>query len=242
MHSTQQSVRETKRPAPPTPTSIQSDVIEPEIVVDPNPIEEPLIEPPVIAIKATSSERALSASPVYRNRNSSSSICQSPGAQQQFTDVALEDESNDEPIVKTVRSISLHRADSNLQSKAPSIRKMIKERTTKLLHNMADGSVAKCGSSRMSRSDRFQVEQQQKKPSSSKTASRFSIVRKFLGLKKDQTTSNNSSSNGQETSEQQQVVKVRPEIVHPIDFHPVGQVEVVAGKPDPITFTDPILD
>ena len=37
-------------------------------------------------------------------------------------------------------------------------------------------------------------------------------------------------------------MKIRPEIVHPIDFHPVGQVQVVAGKPDSVTFCDPILD
>ena len=259
----------TKRPAPPTPLETHEDLNDPQPVAS-EPIgcavaasaleeEESIVVPVIInSSRPPLAERALSASPVYRNRNSSSSVCQSPEGSGHFSDVPLSDEEKKPP---QPRSISLNRAvertDSHLQAKSPSIRKMIKDRTTKLLFNMADGSVVKCGSSRMSRSERFAAEQQQqqqtsnggsssKKTASSKAASRFLMVRKFLGLKKDQ-TANGGGGGGQTVQDMNQeqqppVVKIRPEIVHPIDFHPVGQVQVVAGKPDSVTFCDPILD
>ena len=125
-----------------------------------------------------------------------------------------------EQIDSHPRSVSLtrvERCDSERQNK-PSIRKIIKERATQLL-NIADHSKT---SSRLSRADRFAAE------AGKKAKGRFSSIRKLLGLKKEV-----------EIEQPVEAVhpKVRPEIVHPIDLRPVGQVEVVAKPEHVITLT-----
>ena len=160
-------------------------------------------------------DRAISASPRYRN----SLICTSPDG----GSVAMDDEDHGHP-----RSVSLtrvERSDSqSMATKPPSIRKFIKERATHFLHMAESGGNCGGGSSRpsgsrLSRSERFAAESGGT-VNGKKGKSRFSL-RKLLGLKKD---------GGWDEPVEPLPPKIRPEIVHPIDFHPIGQVQVVQGK------------
>lgn len=205
-----------KRQAPPTPThevekadraalengeEKQQQSI-PPVPPPPPPPAPPVQEPqPVLKVKR-STERAMSASPRFRN----SLVCSAPDGEQ---------------VESQPRSVSLtrvERCDSERQNK-PSIRKIIKERATQLL-SMADSSSKTSG--RLSRADRFAAE------TGKKAKGRFSSIRKLLGLKKEV-----------EIEQPVEAVspKVRPEIVHPIDLRPFGQVEVVAKPEHVITLT-----
>jgi hypothetical protein len=111
-----------------------------------------------------------------------------------------------------------------MATKPPSIRKFIKERATHFLHMAESGGNCGGGSSRpsgsrLSRSERFAAESGGT-VNGKKGKSRFSL-RKLLGLKKD---------GGWDEPVEPLPPKIRPEIVHPIDFHPIGQVQVVQGK------------
>ena len=221
------SVNNTKRQAPPTPDD-SSSTDPPEPAVPPSPPPAPPTPPPpppleIPPAKAESpvevvkpADRAISASPRYRN----SFICTSPEGS-----VATDD------YPRSVSLTRVERTDSqSMATKPPSIRKMLKERATHFLQ-MADSS-GSCGGgssgSRLSRSERFAVENGGGgggTVSGKKGKGRFSL-RKFLGLKKD---------GGWDEPAEPLPPKIRPEIVHPIDFHPVGQVQVVQGKVDSTT-------
>lgn len=177
------------------------------------PITIPKSESPPSSIETIirPTDRAVSASPRYRN----SYICTSPEG-------SLETSLDEEDHPRSISLTRVERTDSqSMSTKPPSIRKILKERATHFLQ-LAEGGGG-CGggssSSRLSRSDRFAAESggTVKKPKG-----RFSL-RKLLGLKKDP---------GWDEPAEPLPPKIRPEIVHPIDFHPVGQVQVVAGKVD----------
>ncbi|XP_032793863.2 platelet binding protein GspB [Daphnia magna] len=170
--------------------------------------------PPTSAEKIRPSDRAISASPRFRN----SLICTSPDG----GSMAVDEEDGHPRSVSLTR---VERSDSqSMATKPPSIRKFIKERATHFLH-MADaggscgGGSSRPSGSRLSRSDRFAAESRAT-VNGKKGKSRFSL-RKFLGLKKD---------GGWDEPAEPLPPKIRPEIVHPIDFHPIGQVQVVQGK------------
>ncbi|EFX74210.1 hypothetical protein DAPPUDRAFT_109115 [Daphnia pulex] len=165
-------------------------------------------------------DRAISASPRFRN----SLICTSPDG----GSVAMDDE--DQGLPRSVSLTRVERSDSqSMATKPPSLRKFIKERATHFLH-MAEaggscgggGGSARPSGSRLSRSERFAAESCTVvgTVNGKKGKSRFSL-RKLLGLKKD---------GGWDEPVEPLPPKIRPEIVHPIDFHPIGQVQVVQGK------------
>jgi hypothetical protein len=174
--------------------------------------------PPPPEVCGRPGDRAISASPRFRN----SLICTSPDG----GSVAMDEEDQGHP-----RSVSLtrvERSDSqSMATKPPSLRKFIKERATHFLH-MAEaggscGGSARPSGSRLSRSERFAAESCTVvgTVNGKKGKSRFSL-RKLLGLKKD--------GGWDEPAVEPLPPKIRPEIVHPIDFHPIGQVQVVQGK------------
>lgn len=177
-------------------------------------------------MKSTGSERSVSVSPRYRN----SFICTSPEGSLSLV--------KDELDVAPARSVSLtrvERSDSQCMStKPPSIRKILRERANQFLQ-LAESSGGNCRSppsgesGRLSRSERFAAEAGT--VSAKKTKNRFSL-RKFLGLKKE---------SGWDDTAEPLPPKIRPEIVHPIDFHPVGQVQVVAGKVDSSRMTSDVI-
>lgn len=202
---------------PPLPPLTQSPPSPPPAPALP-PLNECVIpmkqSPPSSLEKSRPPDRAISASPRYRN----SLICTSPGGGPMVMD-------GEDGHPRSVSLTRVDRSDSqSMATKPPSIRKFIKERATHFLH-MAEGG-GSCGGgssrpsgSRLSRSDRFAAESRGT-VNGKKGKSRFSL-RKFLGLKKD---------GGWDEPAEPLPPKIRPEIVHPIDFHPIGQVQVVQGK------------
>lgn len=196
-------------PSPPTPPALPAlSVAEPDIPA--KAISSSLPSSLEVVVRPTP-DRAVSASPRFRN----SLICTSPEG-------SLDSTQEEEDYPRSLSLTRVERTDSqSMSTKPPSIRKIIKERATHFLQ-MAEGG-GSCGggtsSSRLSRSDRFAAESG---VTVKKSKGRFSL-RKLLGLKKD---------GGWDEPVEPLPPKIRPEIVHPIDFHPVGQVQVVAGKVD----------
>ena len=112
-------------------------------------------------------------------------------------------------------------------SKTPSIRKIIRQTASQLRQLAETGT-------RLSRSDRFAMEGGSRKNlaglnSSSNNKTRFGkSIRKLLGMKKDSGPlksgfDSSLDADGVLANVQQ---KSRPEIVHPLDFHPPGQVTI----------------
>lgn len=213
-------------PTVPTPTEEGDSMSPSQPLRQPSPPVPPSPPSPPTAENQTSrknsTERALSASPCFRN----SLICVSP----EGTTFTNEEED------RQPRSISLTRVErsdsTHLSSKPPSIRKILKERATQLLQRAESGTKS-CSSGRLSRSDRFFASDESNCRKKGKI-SRFSI-RKLFGFKKDSFGLDSSGSSS--LPAEPLPVKVRPEIVHPIDFQ--GQVEVVTtpSAADPSSLT-----
>lgn len=117
-----------------------------------------------------------------------------------------------------------------IASKPPSIRRILKERATQLFQlPVASGASTKTGSDppRQSRADQFTAHG--RKPVKSRG---LSAIRKLLGIRKEAMAETQSTAASSDSLHAQQsphgvpvAVKVRPEILHPIDFH-TGSVQV----------------
>ena len=120
-------------------------------------------------------------------------------------------------------------------TKTPSIRKIIRQTATQLRHLAETGT-------RMSRADRFAMESGNRKtPSalnnnnnnnnnnSNNNKTRLGkSIRKLLGMKKDSGSSKSAFDSALDAEGVlANVHKFRPEIVHPLDFHPPGQVPII---------------
>lgn len=238
-----QPARASKRQAPPAPTAAKEEKPEEEVTSIPAD-ETPPSSLEETGRKSSLPERAQSASPLYRG----SLVCPSPDA----------DDGPDDDLQQPPRSVSLTRVDRpersdgpsgvNLVPKPPSIRKMIRDRATQLLQRAESGARSSSAAMRLSRSDRFASEGSvaaaagnatteggRSRSASKKGKSRFSI-RRLLGLKKDSSGLESTDSHQQLGEPLPPPVKIRPEIVHPIDFQ--GQVEVVSKLTDPTTDGD----
>ena len=109
-------------------------------------------------------------------------------------------------------------------SKTPSIRKIIRQTASQLRQLAETGT-------RLSRSDRFALEGGNRKTgfntNGGNNKTRFGkSIRKLLGMKKDSASSKNFYDAALDAEGVlANVHKIRPEIVHPLDFHPPGQVQ-----------------
>ena len=224
-----------RRPAPPlpepssvTPILAFEPVQVPSAAPEPVPVEEipPAPHPPEESVSMSlmeperSVERSRPSSPMLR----SASISFAPEG------------SGDDVNELHPRSVSLTRAEqrstTGLAPKPPSIRRLLKERATQLFQ-LADGSPKTQADPRLSRSEQFALDG--KKSGKSRG---LSAIRKFLGKKKDLSHSAESDSPSAPSKTTPAPVKVRPEILHPLDFH-CGSVQVVSVKPNQVN-VDPL--